>query len=198
MGARWGMNGLFVEIAKKNNELLIKIDKKLKEYNQMDIVSDDSDYEKCMLKIKEDEAITQTIVFTALAVESYIYDYGARNLGDRIMSENLDKLDVLSKWIIIPRMVTGKSLDKSKRSYMNLKKLVKARNRIIHNKSSEINMEMFDEVVADMIEKESELKQLALGAINILIDLAEEIENMDSNEHAKFSLCHISNVEKYI
>ena len=56
------------------------------------------------------------IVFAALAVEAYMYDYAARNLGEQFVASHLDRLDVVSKWVIIPRLVTGKGFPKGERA----------------------------------------------------------------------------------
>ena len=42
------------------------------------------------------------IVFSAMVLESYIYDYASRHLTDAFVKDHLDKLDTLSKWIIVP------------------------------------------------------------------------------------------------
>jgi len=58
-------------------------------------------------------------------------------LGDVFVKDHLDKLDTLSKWILIPKLITGSELPRQQKWFELLKKLIKTRNSIIHHKSSE-------------------------------------------------------------
>jgi len=82
----------------------------------------------------------KAIVFAAMSVESAINDYAGKHLGDKYYQQHLASLDLISKWVIIPRLVCERSLDKSGAAYNALKTLVSARNRLVHNKSEEINI----------------------------------------------------------
>lgn len=75
------------------------------------------------------------ILFGALACEAVIYDFGARHLGDTLTKDHLDRLDAISKWIVIPRLVTGKELPKSGELFMVLKRTIAARNDLAHSKT---------------------------------------------------------------
>lgn len=55
------------------------------------------------------------IVFSTMAVEAYIYDYAARHLGDAFVKDHLDKLDTLSKWIVVPKLITGRELSRQQK-----------------------------------------------------------------------------------
>ncbi len=77
----------------------------------------------------------KAIVFSAMCLESAINDYAGWQLGDRYYESHLDSLDVVSKWVVIPKLVCGKELPKSGASFSALKKLVQARNQLVHNKS---------------------------------------------------------------
>ena len=47
----------------------------------------------------------------------------------------LDRLDLLSKWIVIPRIVTGKQLDPGSKAVQDLSWLVTLRNKQVHYKA---------------------------------------------------------------
>lgn len=79
----------------------------------------------------------KAIVFSSMCVESAINNYAGAQLGDNYTEKHLYKLDVVSKWVVIPKLACGKSIDKSGPAFNALKKLVKARNNLIHNKSTE-------------------------------------------------------------
>ena len=69
----------------------------------------------------------QSIVMAAMCFESAIYDYAAWQLGDNFAKDYLEKLDVLSKWVIVPRMVCGAEIRKDKVPFQKLKNLIKAK-----------------------------------------------------------------------
>lgn len=75
------------------------------------------------------------IIFAGIAAESIIYDFSARYLGDSYVEAHLDKLDLVSKWIVVPRLVCGVEMQKDGEVYMLLKKLAKARNDAVHSKT---------------------------------------------------------------
>ena len=75
------------------------------------------------------------IVFAAMCLEAFIYDYAAQNFSGHFVRVYLDKLDLKSKWVIIPQLVTGKKFDTEGEAFQLLGKLVGYRNEIVHAKS---------------------------------------------------------------
>ncbi len=69
------------------------------------------------------EAGVKTILFAALSVEAAINDYAAWQLSDSYFDKHLSSLDVLSKWVVIPKLVCGQSIKKSGPAYSSLKKI---------------------------------------------------------------------------
>tara|TARA_R110001599_G_scaffold280950_1_gene482523 strand:+ start:1072 stop:1749 length:678 start_codon:yes stop_codon:yes gene_type:complete len=116
----------------------------------------EADYCKCLelkatdvSKLGEEEASNlgnsihelaiKAIIFSAMSVEAAINDYAGKQLGDKYFQQHLASLDLVSKWVIIPRLVCGNSIDKSGAAYNSLKILVSARNKLVHNKSQEMD-----------------------------------------------------------
>ncbi len=80
-----------------------------------------------------------TIIFSALAAESFINDYACTILGDKIFKENFESLRVVSKLQLCHIVVTGRAIDTgSSKCYSLLKQLTDWRNNLVHNKSFEI------------------------------------------------------------
>jgi hypothetical protein len=90
---------------------------------------------------KADRDYLSSFLFLSLFLEAYIYDFAARRLSDSYVTKYLDKLDVISKWIIIPKLITGKELDTSRHSFAILKQIFSLRNKFVHHKTSEITIE---------------------------------------------------------
>ncbi|ODS22343.1 hypothetical protein AB835_14735 [Candidatus Endobugula sertula] len=68
-------------------------------------------------------------------LEYTVYDFSARHLSDKYVVEHLDKLDIISKWLVCTRIITGKEIDKSKQAYQYMKVLIRFRNKAVHKKS---------------------------------------------------------------
>lgn len=112
--------------------------------------------DKSNLEIKSKQAKIKAIVFSAMCVEAAINNYAGAQLGDNYYEKHLASLDVVSKWVVIPRLICGNSLDKSGPAFASLKKLIVARNNLIHNKSYEMD-------VSDPIEFLNKLDKRALA-----------------------------------
>lgn len=135
------------------------------------------------------------IVFAALAVEGYIYYYAVKNLPKGFVESHLDKLDLVSKWILIPRLVTGKEFPKDSEAFRLLKQLVSSRNYLVHIKASSVLS--FDEQSSDFVLSKAAQRMLEFGeklfekaedAIKALDHLSQVIENLDPNEYASADL----------
>src|SRR4051812_18937208 len=74
------------------------------------------------------EAGSVTIVFAALTLEAMIHDFGAHYLGDQYVVDHLDRLDPVSKWVVFPRLVSGKEFPKDDAAFELLQATFRARN----------------------------------------------------------------------
>jgi hypothetical protein len=98
----------------------------------------------------------KTIVFSAMATEAAIFDLGAIHLGDNYVRQYLDRLDLVAKWIVVPKLICGTSLDTNGPGIQKLRALVKARNALVHHKSLP-----FDDPIVTLKKLEKRSRQLA-------------------------------------
>lgn len=77
----------------------------------------------------------QTIVFAGMACEAAIFDLAAVQLGDDYASQYLDKLDLLTKWVVVPSLICGRKLKEHGPAINSLRTLVRTRNALVHHKS---------------------------------------------------------------
>ena len=109
-----GRTGIYVEIARESLEYCLKCEMKVKSLEEEKLTSKTEDelalldYRESLIRWEQGKHSIVTVVFSAMAVEAYIYDYAARNLSDSFVKKYLDKLDLVSKWVVIPLIVTGK------------------------------------------------------------------------------------------
>lgn len=81
------------------------------------------------------EASCIALVFSGMALEAHIYDYAAEAISDGFVHRHLDRLDLVSKWVVIPEIVTGQPFPREGRPFQLLQRLVKRRNALVHSKS---------------------------------------------------------------
>ncbi|EON90558.1 hypothetical protein MARLIPOL_18123 [Marinobacter lipolyticus SM19] len=108
------------------------------------------------LEHARDLAAIQAIVFSAMCFEAAIYDFASIHLGDGYVQDHLDKLDVLSKWLVVIRFVSGIEIPKSEAPYAALKNLVFERNRLVHSKSEPMSSSNIERHFEKMEKRERE------------------------------------------
>ncbi|MBD2060490.1 hypothetical protein H6F88_31610 [Oculatella sp. FACHB-28] len=127
-----------------------------------------------------------TIVFSALAVEGYIYDYAARKLTDNFVEEHIDKLKVISKYIVVTKLVTGKDFPKDGKAYQMLKQLISNRNYIVHSKS------------ANLMKPDAEAELAKLTKEDLLKDLPALLYSKKANDMRTFEDSLLKNAQEAI
>ncbi len=117
------------------------------------------------------------IVFSAMALEAYINDYAIRYLSDNYFKVYFDKSDLLSKWVIIPRLTTGKQLDAGSEPVQDLSWLMALYNKLVHYKSTVIKEEQMHS--GDFVWGSD--AQRAVNAVrNLVLELAKIDERADT------------------
>jgi hypothetical protein len=81
------------------------------------------------------------VIFCAAALEAYINHYAIDRLSKAYLKDHLDKLDLASKWVVIPRIINGKQLDKSSKWFNDLSWLISLRNKLVHYKTKVCKVE---------------------------------------------------------
>lgn len=123
-----------------------------------------------------------TVVFISMAIEAYIYDYSARELSDNYSKTYLDKLDIISKWVIIPKLITGKDFPVERQGFQLLKNLFGYRNKLVHFKSTNITPDKFESIQEKLVNS----FEMALKAVETLIELSKDLATIDKEEPIMF------------
>jgi len=121
-----------------------------------------------------------TILYAAMCIEASIFDYAATQLGDEFVKTHFEKIDLLSKWVIIPKYVCGAEINKNRPAYAGLKQLIKTRNALVHHKSSEFTStsDHFDKIE----KKSKELRQSIRDSYRTLVLLSLEMDELLGNQ----------------
>lgn len=80
----------------------------------------------------------KAVVFAGLAVEAAIYEIAAAHLTDKFTQDHLERIDVVTKWALVPRLICGKPLDSGGPAMNTLRELIQVRNLLVHHKSKPV------------------------------------------------------------
>lgn len=144
----WTHHGNYFKVVMDNYFRIPELKREHDDFERSLEGKDISDDDGAILASKN-EAIGElaliVVVFSAFTLEAYINHYGIKRLSGNYFSNYLDKLDLLAKWLVIPRIVTGKKLDPGSHAMQDLSWLVSLRNRLAHFKSKTIPVEEIKE-----------------------------------------------------
>lgn len=144
--------------------------------------------------------IVSTVVFSAMAIESFLNDYAAACLGDNEFYDNFDRLSVLSKFQLIAKFIIQTPVDKGQAYYSLLKSLFSNRDRFVHNKSRRMKFQGYPEELMEEIEQEwlseegptfdlEDIRKdmrMGLDALKAMRELARFFDERDDNVSAQF------------
>jgi hypothetical protein len=74
-------------------------------------------------------------LFAAMCLEAFIYDYAATNFTDSYAKKYLDKLDLVAKWVVIPKLALCVEFPKDSQAFEYLRAIKKERDKLVHSKS---------------------------------------------------------------
>jgi hypothetical protein len=81
-----------------------------------------------------------TVVFCTMTLEAYINEYGIANSSRSFFQNHLEKLNLISKFTLIPKLNNKPELDTDKQDFQDLKWLINLRNDLTHFKIKEKNI----------------------------------------------------------
>ncbi len=133
------------------------------------------DYETRETRELLDEHAAIVVVFSCAAAELYINDAAARLLGDTYFETHIDRLDLISKWVLVPRLVNGYELDRGAAAYNFLRLTVALRNQLMHPKSGTTTQQYWKSAPG-------RLQEAAGNALKMLSELLRETHKFDRHE----------------
>lgn len=186
----------FIEFMDYNDKLKntwVEIEKSSKKYEN-DFEENDSKEIERLLNVAagyrndRDASGHITIIFAAMCLEAIINHYAISRTSKSYLENYLDKLEVKSKWIIIPKLICNTEFNRDSQAFELLDKVISLRNNLVHYKSCiiEYTFELSDKI------KEEEDKIIAevKDSIKAMIYVIEELKRIDPNwdEYKWYSL----------
>jgi len=122
------------------------------------------------------------VIYTAISLECYIHNYASRNLGEKYCKTHVDSMGLHTKWLVVPRLVTGKSIPVDHKGIELLQKLVKARNDTVHLKAANLKLDHWDEQTTRIDEHNRRVLRAAMKAFRCVGLLGRELASLDPGE----------------
>ena len=174
----------FFHVAIDTNKEIVKLEKEL---NQLQVNTSKSEKasDDFVDKVAEkNDRIGRlaliVVIFCATSLEAYINHYAISNLSKNYLKTYLDKLDLLSKWVVIPRIITGTQLDAGSKALQELSWLITLRNKLVHYKSRKIE-------ITDIKETDFLWGNDAKRAIETVKNLAQELKKIDADIYVEWT-----------
>lgn len=160
----------FFAIAHRHHQLV----KRLVSQRDARPIIDDADVDfNCTKNAEIQCAAMVSVIFSALTLEAFINNYGIEHFSRNYFGKHLDKLPAVSKWIIIPKLVTGRALDSDSQPYEQLKRLFKRRDFLVHYKTRKKRLSEMHEEDVWVTEEQSEESIRSVRAV------VEELSGID-------------------
>lgn len=124
--------------------------------------------------IKEKNACARiAIIFAAVTAESFIYSFAVKTWSRSYVERHLERLGLVSKWVLIPRLAKSIELPSESQAFKLLDRLVKNRNAVVHAKpkSFDLAKATFAELEA-YFSRHIEQADQAIEALDALIPFA--------------------------
>lgn len=120
------------------------------------------------------------VVFFVLAMEAYINYYAVMRLGKKYTEQHIDRLDLVSKWVIVPHLALGRRVLPEGETLTNLRKVVRLRNQIAHPKAGPYTAKAFESgLTANPVMAATGLREGAMEAAACVFDLCELMNAAD-------------------
>ncbi len=126
----------------------------------------------------------EAVIFGALCLEAFIYDYAATHLSDTYTKHYLDKIELKSKWVIIPKLATGQDFPTGNQAFEHLRRLVYERNQLVHAKSKP--MPNNDEELKSLAKAYNKTDLEALNPYQTVVEVLTELSKLEGEVERKW------------
>ncbi|HUU86352.1 MAG TPA: hypothetical protein VMX17_01195 [Candidatus Glassbacteria bacterium] len=167
--ARSGEFGIFLDIVCEQYKVYSDFIHKLPNINELE------PEEIVRLNHHQIDPLYICTVFSAMFLEAFIFDYGARKASGAFIKNYIDKLDPPAKWLIVTRLFNSEGIDSSSKCFELIDMLFKKRNKLVHSKTKE-----FTEFESLLKKNPTILKPVE--CLDLVILVMNEILRIDPNE----------------
>lgn len=130
---------------------------------------------------EREQVVLAPIVFAAMCLEAFIYDYGASHFGDSYMKKHLDKIDLASKFVLATRLATEKEFPIEGQAYQGLVDLIKDRNSLVHFKSRKFEIAELHKASEYRESLNQKHEKAMYSAIKTVREIMKELDKIHGN-----------------
>lgn len=135
-----------------------------------------ADAEHDRLSWQASSAAIRTIVFAGMCLEAAIYDFAGWHLPAQFV-DNLDRIDFVEKWMMIPVLADGTGLPRGGQAHTALAALRSQRNLLVHAKSEEARHgDALDRQVAKLLGRGEAIRAACRTAMEAVIYCSLEMD----------------------
>ncbi|MCD9525799.1 hypothetical protein [Photobacterium carnosum] len=131
---------------------------------------------------RQNDTIEISNIFTGMFLEAFIFDYAARKESINYAETYLDKLDPVSKWVVITRLFNSQGLNVGGKAVQGIKKAFRIRNNLAHNKSKKFPDTTDADKVMEFFEKQAPERLTPTECVVIIKSVLEELIAVDNTE----------------
>ena len=137
------------------------------------------------------------VLFATVALECYIHNYATRKLGEGFTKKHVDSMGHQTKWLVVPKLATGKGIPRDHKSMELLGKLIKARNCLAHAKAVNVDPAQWKSRREHILAENKLVVEAALSAFNCVGELGAILAELDPREPSAKLLAEFSALPRY-
>lgn len=97
-----------------------------------------------------EQAFVSSILYSCMAVEAFINNYGVRRLGEDYFRRNLERLGITEKYSLLMLACYGHLIPQDDPERMKLRAMFDTRNQLVHPKAREFRLELLEKEKQDL------------------------------------------------
>ena len=125
---------------------------------------------------------TVSVVFSVMGIEAFINELGIMQFSNKFFKNHLDNLKLISKLVLIPKLLNKHQIDTDGQLYEDLVWLINLRNYLVHFRKSERNLEDID-YSEPMSQNDFIMEQHSERAVNTMVALISYFNDDTDNTY---------------
>jgi len=144
-----------------------------------------------------DGQATMVVLYATISLECFIHNYASRNLGEKYCEKHIEAMNLHTKWLLVPKLVTGRSIPADHDGIALLQKLIKARNNVAHAKAVNFKTNTLEKQRQKIIDTNRLIVDTALSAFQCVGKLGKALYELDPKEPGAKLLAGFLDTPKY-
>lgn len=101
-------------------------------------------HETMSLRVSVEQAFVSSMLYSCMAIEAFINNYGVRRLGENYFRRNLERLGITEKYSLLMLACYGRLISQDDPERAKLRAMFDIRNQLVHPKAREFSLELLE------------------------------------------------------